>query len=77
MKKKLLLLSISFLFFISCGSSGSSGSSGSQKTKKTNNCRCDCTDSELKQLQGQYAVSAARACDMCCHFHDIANEANK
>jgi len=75
MKKNLLLLSISFLFFISCGSSGS------QETKKTNpktnNCRCDCTDSELKQLQGQYAVSAAEACDMCCHFHKIANEANK
>ena len=76
--KKNLLLSISFLFFISCGSSGSSGSQETKKTNpKTNNCRCDCTDSELKQLQGQYAVSAAKACDMCCHFHNIANEANK
>ena len=40
---------------------------------QTNTCKCNCTESELIELQRDFGVSADKACDLCCQFHEIAN----
>ena len=36
-------------------------------------CKCNCTESELIELQRDLGISSDKACELCCYFHEIAN----